>query len=417
MQIRCERCQAECALDDSEMHNGTADVQCNVCGHIFTAAQPRSNETGDGASAGSAETGNWFLRTADGGVHRFPGLASLHKLIIERRVTRMDKISPDGRAWQYAGQIDDLVPFFEVVDEADHARSGAAAAQSQTARVEPARRSSTSPTQGRSSPQAMAIPNDDVQGSHLSFPAVGKTDARGASHGHSHGGLKIFVGLTVAAGVAYAGIQWQEGRLHSAAIGAKASGGIWSWRRILARPPEARPDLGAGSGAGQVPGEMAAPNPSTKGPVVEELPSPPLAETKEASDTPSPATPSAAPAESYEKLVADADRALENGSNSTAKDLYQRALRLRPGGVRALSGLGFAALDRGQIPAAYGFFKRALGAKTSYGPALFGMGEVRRARGEKALALQSYQRYLQLWPSGSDAATVRRKVKMLQAGK
>jgi regulator of sirC expression with transglutaminase-like and TPR domain len=45
------------------------------------------------------------------------------------------------------------------------------------------------------------------------------------------------------------------------------------------------------------------------------------------------------------------------------------------------------------------------------------MGEVRRARGEKALALQSYQRYLQLWPSGSDAATVRRKVKMLQAGK
>lgn len=416
MQIRCERCQAECALDASQLRDGTADVQCSVCGHIFTAAQPGSNETGDGASAGSADTGNCFLRTADGGVHRFPGLASLHKLIIERRVTRMDRVSPDGQAWQYAGQIDDLVPFFEVVDEADHARSGAAAAQSQSAQVEPARRSSTSPTRGRSSPQAVAIsiPNDGVR---LSFPAAGKTDTRGASYGHGRGGLKIFVGLTVAAGVAYAGIQWQEGRIHSAAMGAKASGGIWSWRRILARPPEARPDPGAGSGAGQVPNEMAAPSPSTKGPVVEELPSPPPAETEEASNTPSPAKPAAAPAEAYEKLVADADRALENGSNSTAKDLYQRALRLRPGGVRALSGLGFAALDRGQIPAAYGFFKRALGAKTSYGPALFGMGEVRRARGEKALALQSYQRYLQLWPNGSDAATVRRKAKMLQAGK
>jgi Tfp pilus assembly protein PilF len=76
---------------------------------------------------------------------------------------------------------------------------------------------------------------------------------------------------------------------------------------------------------------------------------------------------------------------------------------MRPAGANALSGLAFVALDRGQIPAAYELFKRALAAKSSFGPALFGMAEIHRARGEKALALQSYQRYLQLSPKGKEA--------------
>jgi len=45
------------------------------------------------------------------------------------------------------------------------------------------------------------------------------------SSAHEHGALKIFVGLTVAAGVALAGIQWQRGRIHSATIAAKISAG------------------------------------------------------------------------------------------------------------------------------------------------------------------------------------------------
>jgi len=93
---------------------------------------------------------------------------------------------------------------------------------------------------------------------------------------------------------------------------------------------------------------------------VEAPPSPPPAEANRAADKTGLPDSAAVPSESYEKLVANGDRALENGSNSKAKDFYQRALRLRPAGTQAISGLGFVALDLGQIPAAYEQFKRAL---------------------------------------------------------
>ena len=151
--------------------------------------------------------------------------------------------------------------------------------------------------------------------------------------------------------------------------------------------------------------------------MVEALPSPLPPQAESTAEKTAPPGPAVARPESYEKLIANGDRALENGSDGKAKEFYQRALRMRPAGPDALSGLAFVAFDRGQIPAAYELFKRALAAKPSFGPALFGMAEIHRARGEKALAIQSYQRYLQLWPKGSEAAAARRQVKVLQTGK
>ena len=422
MKIRCEHCQAEYELDDSRVRDGSTDVQCSVCGHVFAVARPGSNQTTDGASAASREPVaiDWRMQTADGGVRRFHGLTSLQKAVIERRVTRLDRLSPDGQTWQYAGQMVELTPFFDVVDESDRSRANAVAVQNQAMQVEPARRTPSSPMQRRSSPQAMAIsvPNDDAQASHPSFPAVGRNAVRGGSH--EHVGFKIYVGLAVAAGVAFAGIKWQQGRINSSAIADKASGGFSTWtarRRPVANPPEARPDLGTESSAVQRPGATVRPSSPVRGPMVEALPSPPPAETEKASDKGGQESPVAAPSESFEKLVAEGDRALENGSDGKAKDLYQRALRLRPTGAKALSGLGFVALDRGQLPAAYEFFKRALAGKSSFAPALFGMAEIHRARNEKALALQTYRRYLQLWPKGREAAAARRQVSVLQSGK
>ncbi len=280
-----------------------------------------------------------------------------------------------------------------------------------------ARRTPTSLTRRRSSPQAMAVsvPNDDYRGSDVHFPSVG--EASGAPS-HEHGALKIFVGLTVAAGVALAGIQWQRGRIHSATIAAKISAGhLASTNRPAVLLPEARPDVSAGAAATQAPSEKATPSPASKGPVVEVLPSPPHAQTEEAAEKTPPPSPVAGHPESYEKLIASGDRALENGSNSKAKELYQKALHMRPAGADALAGLAFVALDRGQIPAAYELFKRALTTKASFGPALFGMAEIHRARGEKALALQSYQRYLQVSPTGKEARAARRQVSALQSGR
>jgi Tfp pilus assembly protein PilF len=150
--------------------------------------------------------------------------------------------------------------------------------------------------------------------------------------------------------------------------------------------------------------------------VVESLPSPPHEQTEPAKNKTTPPSPAVGSPESYEKLIASGDRALENGSNSKAKEFYQKALHMRPAGADALAGLAFVALDRGQIPAANDLFERALKAKASFGPALFGMAEIHRARGEKALALQSYQRYLQVSPNGKEASAARRQVSALQSG-
>ena len=178
----------------------------------------------------------------------------------------------------------------------------------------------------------------------------------------------------------------------------------------MVSPPDARPTPETAPAAAQIPAATETPSPPTHGPAVE----PPLAEANSASDKTDSTGSAAAPSESYEKLVANGDRALENGSNSKAKDFYQRALRLRPAGTQAISGLGFVALDLGQIPAAYEQFKRALALNPSLGSAVFGMAEIHRARGEKALALQSYKRYLQVSPKGSEAAAARRQVSALQ---
>jgi predicted Zn finger-like uncharacterized protein len=264
---------------------------------------------------------------------------------------------------------------------------------------------------------ARAIPtsNDDARASSGQIPAVSREAGTGSMHRSNQGGLKILVCLTVAAGVAVAGIEWQRDRVHKAAMATNAVAPSKVGRRPEVKTPDARPDLGIASAALQGPSRPATTHPAARGPLVEALPSPEPAEPEKIADK----AESEAPvrAESYDKLVAEADRALEHGANSKAKELYQRALHLRSAGAQALSGMGFVALDRGQIPVAYEFFKRALAAKPSLGPAVFGMAEIHRARGEKALALNSYQHYLKLSPKGREAAAARRQISTLQSSK
>jgi predicted Zn finger-like uncharacterized protein len=419
MQIRCECCQAEYELDEAQIRGGSTEVQCRVCGHVFAVAEPGSNQTADGASADSEApaAGDWRLRTAEGRVQHFNSLTSLQAAIVERKVTRMDRVAPDGQAWKYAGQIVELKPFFDVVDQADHGRSEEGTEQNQAMQVEPARRTPIPLTQPRLSPQVMSVsgPDDGIRDSQLTFPTVGADDEDDDSLQHTHGALKVFVGLAVAAGVAFAGIEWQRGRIHSttarASVGVSASA---EGRQPVVSPPETRPDPEPAPAAAQAPVATETPSPQTHGAAAGELPPPPPAGANNALDKTGSTNPVAAPSESYERLVASGDHALENGSNSKAKDLYQRALRLRPAGTQAISGLGFVALDLGQLPSAYESFKRALALNPSLGSAVFGMAEIHRARGEKALALQSYKRYLQLAPTGSEAAAARRQVSTLQ---
>jgi tetratricopeptide (TPR) repeat protein len=117
----------------------------------------------------------------------------------------------------------------------------------------------------------------------------------------------------------------------------------------------------------------------------------------------------------YDRLVAQADRLLENGANERALRLYERALTVRPDAPEALTGIGYVHLDRNRIGAAIEFFTKA-SAASPFAPALFGLGQAYRAAGDPGRARQTYQRYLALYPTGSDASAAERNLQALQPG-
>ena len=143
MDVRCERCSTEYELDDDSVPDAGCPVQCTTCSHTFmvtrrgaaptTAAQPVSE------SLPSPPAADWLLETSDGRLHRFRNLTSLQKWIIERKVTREDKISRTGQAWRRLGEIVELAPFFDLVDEADRARAGQAGSDELKAEAQRAR--------------------------------------------------------------------------------------------------------------------------------------------------------------------------------------------------------------------------------------------------------------------------------------
>src|SRR6185295_7824498 len=101
-------------------------VQCMACGNTFLVTRPAPGALVEPDSPPPAE---WLLETSDGQAHRFRNLTSLQKWIIERKVTREDRISRTGHAWRRLGEIVELEPFFDVVDEADKARAAAMSAR------------------------------------------------------------------------------------------------------------------------------------------------------------------------------------------------------------------------------------------------------------------------------------------------
>lgn len=92
----------------------------------------------------------WTLSTDDGKVHRFRDLNTLQKWIVERKVSRTDRLSHQGGPWLALGDMDELSSFFRVVDEADRARGHGAGRAQQPGHepLPPARRGTSSAPYG-----------------------------------------------------------------------------------------------------------------------------------------------------------------------------------------------------------------------------------------------------------------------------
>src|SRR4051812_35946261 len=128
MDVRCDRCQTEYELDDASVGAEGASVQCTSCGHTFIVTRVPVSErptptVGPGAAAAMGLGGGaaWMLTTEEGKNHRFRDPTTLQKWIVERRVGRNDRVCPPGGTWRRLGDVDELRPFFDVVDQADRA--------------------------------------------------------------------------------------------------------------------------------------------------------------------------------------------------------------------------------------------------------------------------------------------------------
>jgi predicted Zn finger-like uncharacterized protein len=132
MDVRCERCLTEYELEDDTVSEVGTSVQCTNCGHTFVVRRSGGLSTAprDRAVTPVGLTrkggGDWVVETVRGEVHRVSELTGVHRLIVERKVRRSDRLSRGGQPARPLEEFGDFKPFFDVVDEADRSRAAAA---------------------------------------------------------------------------------------------------------------------------------------------------------------------------------------------------------------------------------------------------------------------------------------------------
>jgi predicted Zn finger-like uncharacterized protein len=424
MDVRCDRCETEYELDDDSVTEGGASVQCTTCGHTFvvgpdgvTIAQIVPTPPGGLADLGP-QAADWLLATEDGQTHRFRDLTTLQKWVVERKATREDRVSQRGGPWLPLSEVDELAPFFAVVDQADRARSsagtrlaGGRAADGLSSRPTPTRQAVV-PRPG-SRRRENGVGGDGVLSARIDSGPTPSLDAATFPDDDERGedkfetitifrrsrNLKIagaagFVALAIVA--AFIAFRHAEPAkpAHAADIPPPA-------------PPAATPAPTPRAAAVATPPAVpppVAPRPAVVAPVE------PVTAAKAAPASAEPAKP-----KTYERLVGEADRLMENGQPVRAQKLLDEALAMQPNGVAALSGVAYLQLDRQRPLAAISTFKRALGLSPEFPPALFGLAEAYRAQGEIGHAAENYRKYLGVAAGGPDAPAARRQLKEIES--
>ena len=415
MDVRCDRCQTEYELEDDSVAERGASVQCTTCGHTFVVSRRKQVNTPTPGPTTEMAAPVWVLTTEEGKTHRFRDPTTLQKWIVERRVGRADRVTPPGASARRLGDMDELRPFFDLVDQADRAASARVARPTQP---ETPHRLSAGGARGYASPDE---DDDDVlmsgrrsRGGLRGRPSRLDSDiAAGLSGMGVDDSIDVVLpqrkmGKYAFAGVVIAGLMvgaWYLGK-------GRPSVDVGSTQVAApSAPPAAAPSAPPTPPAAAPTPPAAAPTPPAAAP-------PPAVATRTPPDDmpPEPVPPvrkGAAP-RGYEQLVAEADRALENGNTAKAQKFIDEALRLQPSGVAAVTSSAYLLLDKQKPLAAAGEFKRALNLSPNFPQALFGLGEAYRSAGNTAQAIEAYKRYLAASPAGSDAPAARRQIRELE---
>jgi predicted Zn finger-like uncharacterized protein len=434
MDVRCDRCQTEYELEDDSVAETGASVQCTTCGHTFVVSRRKADLTPTpGPTTEMTAAPAWVLTTEEGKTHRFRDPTTLQKWIVERRVGRNDRVAPPGASTRRLGDMDELRPFFDLVDQADRASASRVARPTQP-----------ETPQRLAGARGYATPDEDDDDA-----LMGGRRSRGGSQ-RGRGGYSGRLDSDIAAGLSTMGVDDSIGVV----VPERKLGKYLARGLVLAALAVGAWFLGSKSGASK--NVATAPAPSPAPVAVPAMPPPatppaapptPHVAAAPATPAPSPAAPPAAaktqppedvppeplpPARqsaraggssadtpvrgrSYEQLVAEADRALEHGNTAKAQKAIDEALRLQPSGVAAVTSNGYLLLDKQKPLAAVGEFKRALNLAPNFPNALFGLGEAYRSAGNSAQAIDAYKRYLAAAPTGPDAPAAQRQIRDLES--
>lgn len=123
--------------------------------------------------------------------------------------------------------------------------------------------------------------------------------------------------------------------------------------------------------------------------------------------------PASPEASTPQALCREAQEAFDGGQADRAAQLFARAQRDEPGLACAETGLGYAALRRGDYSQALTYFRSAK--KKRYPRAYIGLGDAYRAIERFEEAMNTYRSYLELFPAGKDVALARRQLVTLGA--
>jgi predicted Zn finger-like uncharacterized protein len=429
MDVRCERCQTEYEVEDASVSDLGTEVQCSDCGHLFVvkrsenaARQANAIRNSDGPDAGE-----WVIETVAGQTHHLRDLTMLHKWIIERRVTRDDRILRNGEPWQRLGDMAELTPFFDIVDSAERARTDTTSSPSAKPLASSGIKPSTVMPPTVMPPMAMAQGPERSSHERRSHktpstplrrlaPVAPTASAQGAfpiptDTGHTviiklaprkaRGVLKLFLTMLVAAVVAYAGILVQQYRSRSAMISSSGTTEDGIQLKIpteqVVVPPAPPPAQNSEAAEAPVESDTAP----ARGPVVE-----PIAELD------------------HTHLLGKGSGKAGQGKSKGAHKGKSAAAPRTPAATAsvakdntpapAIAAQGYGALNHRQYPEAIVLFKQALAGSPSNGTAIFGLAEAYRGSGQTALALKSYRHYVRILPFGPDAGSARFQIQSLQ---
>jgi predicted Zn finger-like uncharacterized protein len=398
----------------------------------------------------------WKVRQSNGNVFSFKELTTLQKWIVERKVSRDDEISLNGDTWKRLGNIAELASFFQVVDEAQKGQQLQALQSAGALGYTPP---------GATPAGGYAIPSGDALPPQLSFPgpAAFRTGAPMQSAAMTASAMPPMqappqVNVTfhnpmaqpVAAPVPIPGPAAPPAPAARAAPAASTEddlaaaklkkggpsgvliallvlavlggGGYVAYSQWWVPQQEAKErEAQALADAQQKAAEAEKEKKAAEAKLAEEEKAKKAAEdaarAAAAAATPDAGAVVAASAKQprdFDGWMALGDKLREREKAEAALDAYGRAADLNPDRAEPHAGRGLALMDMGQKLQAEAAFLQALRLNPRYGVALMGLAETYRTQGKNEEAKKYYEQYLDVLPSGPEAAVARQALQRLQ---